>query len=117
MEGFQRWEIIYDRINGALVSGVCGEISDETSEKGTLSLLIEKAYAARDRLSERLGIDPGTDSDFEELVSGFEGLSRTCAKLMYHYGYQDGLRMMEKDNQALPGPAGEGIFAYCGLTV
>lgn len=97
MEGFQRWEIIYDKINGVLVSGVCDEISDETSEKGALTPFIEKAYGARNRLSDRLGIDPACDHDFDLLVSGFEGLSRACAKLMYHYGYQDGSRMLNEE--------------------
>ena len=51
---------------------------------------MEQAYAARDRLGERLGVDPAGDPDLEALVSGFEEMSRVCGKLMYHRGYQDG---------------------------
>jgi len=88
----QRWEDIYNQINGAYIPGVCEGIGDETAEEGVLTPLIEMAYAARDRLAGRLGTDPGTDSDFEQLVSGFEDLSRACGRLMYFYGYRDGQR-------------------------
>lgn len=90
----ERWEIIYNQINGAYIPGVCEGIRDETSAGGEIAPLVEQAYAARDRLSERLGVDPAGDPDFEALVSGFEEMSRVCGKLMYHCCYQDGARMM-----------------------
>ena len=86
----ERWENIYNQINGAYISGVCEGIRDETSAGGELAPLVEQAYAARDRLGERLGVDPAGDPDLEALVSGFEEMSRVCGKLMYHRGYQDG---------------------------
>lgn len=86
----KRWEIVYNQINGAYIPGVCKGVNDETSASGILGPLIEKAYEARDRLAERLDVDPSVDPDFELLVSGFEALSRACGKLMYYYGYQDG---------------------------
>ena len=88
----ERWEIIYNQINGAYVSGVCEGVRDETSMEGVLGPLVERVYEARDRLGERLGVEPGGDSDFEQLVSGFEALSRACGRLMYHYGYRDGAK-------------------------
>lgn len=88
----QRWEELYNQINGVYIPGICDAVRDETSEEGILAPLIERAYAARDRLAERLGADPGFDPDFEQLVSGFESISRACAGLMYLYGYQDGRR-------------------------
>lgn len=90
MQVKKRWEIIYNQINGAYISGVCEGIRDETSAGGELAPLVEQAYAARDRLGERLGVDPAGDPDLEALVSGFEEMSRVCGKLMYHRGYQDG---------------------------
>lgn len=90
MEKDLRWEIIYDQINGMYVTKGCEGVRDETSEMGALCPLIEQAYAARDRLAMRLGIDPTFDRDFELLTSGFEDFSRACGKLMYHYGYIDG---------------------------
>ena len=88
MQDTERWEIVYNQINGAYVPGFCKDVRDESS--GILGPFVEQAYQARDRLCERLGVDPGTDSDFELLVGGFEALSRACGKLMYQYGYQDG---------------------------
>lgn len=90
MQVKKRWEIIYNQINGAYIPGVCEGIRDETSAGGELAPLVEQAYAARDRLGERLGVDPAGDPDLEALVSGFEEMSRVCGKLMYHRGYQDG---------------------------
>lgn len=88
----ERWEVIYNQINGAYVSGVCQGVRDETSMEGELAPLVEQAYGARDRLSERLGVEPGSDPDFEQLVSGFEAISRVCGKLMYRYGCRDGMQ-------------------------
>lgn len=85
----ERWEIIYNQINGVYVPGVCDWVWDET--EGVLGPQIKRAYEARNRLGERLGVDPASDPDFDALVSGFEGLSRACGKLMYYYGYQDEL--------------------------
>lgn len=88
MQSEERWEIIYNQINGAYVPGVCEGVRDEST--GVLTPLVEQAYGARDRLSERLGVDPANDTDFELLVSGFEDLSRACGELMYRYGFADG---------------------------
>lgn len=90
MQEEERWEIVYNQINGAYVPGVCEGVQDETTAEGVLSPLVEQAYEARNRLSERLGVEPDGDPDFEALVSGFEALSRACGKLMYQYGYRDG---------------------------
>lgn len=92
MQDEMRWEFIYDQINGALAPDVCEWIKDETSEDGELSPLIKRIYEARNRISERVGVDPAAEEDFEELVGGFEEFARTCGKLMYHYGYQDGVK-------------------------
>ena len=86
-----RWELIYNQINGALAPDVCEGVKDETSEGGELALLIEQIYEARNRISERMGVDPAADEDFEQLVGGFEDFARACGKLMYHYGCQDGV--------------------------
>ena len=56
--------------------------------EGMLGPMIEQAYAARDRICERLGTG-SEDPDMELLVSGFENFARICGKLMYHYGYLD----------------------------
>lgn len=93
MQDLGRWEFIYDQINGMLQPDVCGWVQDETAEGGELAPLVEQVYEARNRLCERLGADPDTDEDFELLISGFEGLSRACGKLMYRYGYQAGVNM------------------------
>ena len=88
-----RWEFIYNQINGLNGPDVCEWVKDETAEDGALALLVEQIYGVRNRLCKRLGADPDTDKDFGLLVSGLENLSRTCGKLMYHYGYQDGVQM------------------------
>ena len=93
MNDEERWEFIYDQINGLNEADVCEWAKDETAEGGALALLVEQIYGARNRLCKRLGADPDTDKDFGLLVSGFEGVSRTCGKLMYHYGYQDGVQI------------------------
>lgn len=90
MQNEIRWELIYNQINGALAPDVCEGVKDETSEGGELALLIEQIYGARDRISERVGVDPASDEDFEQFVGGFEEFARVCGKLMYRYGYQDG---------------------------
>ena len=91
MQDGARWEFIYDQINGLNAPDVCEWVKDEASEGGKLALLIEQAYEARNRLCEKTGLNPDTDPDFELLLSGLEGLSRACGKLMYHCGYQDGV--------------------------
>lgn len=93
MQDLERWEFIYDQINGLSEPDVCAWVKDETVEGGELAPLVEQVYGARNRLCERLGVDPDTDEDFEQLVSGFEALSRACGRLMYRYGYQDGVQM------------------------
>ncbi len=91
MQDGARWEFIYNQINGMNEPDVCEWVKDETSEGGELAPLIEQVYEARNRLCEKTGLDPDTDPDVELLLSGLEGLSRTCGKLMYHCGYQDGV--------------------------
>ena len=86
----ERWEIIYDQINGLNKYDVCEGVRDESELDGALGPLIDSIYHARDRIGERLGVDPDADPDFELLVIGVENLSRACGKLMYQYGYQDG---------------------------
>lgn len=85
----ERWEFIYDQINGMLRPDVCEWVKNETAEGGELAPLIEQIYEARNRLGERLGVDPATDEDLELLVGGFEDFSCACGKLMYHYGHLD----------------------------
>ncbi|MDE7171802.1 MAG: hypothetical protein K2O11_08025 [Oscillospiraceae bacterium] len=90
MQNAERWKFIYDQINGTNESDVCEWVKDETSEGGELAPLIGQIYEARNRLCEKTGLNPDTDSDIELLVSGFENFARACGKLMYHYGYMDG---------------------------
>lgn len=90
MSGEERWEIIYNQINGMNEPDVCEWARDESSIDGEIGPLTELIYGARDRLCERLGLDPDADPDLELLISGFESLSRACGKLMYRYGYRDG---------------------------
>lgn len=89
MENTERWEVIYNQINGLNESSTCGWVRDESSMEGELGPLIEQAYRARNRICERLGVEADNDEDCEELVSGFEHFARACGKLMYHYGYLD----------------------------
>ena len=91
VNGEERWEIIYNQINGMNESGVCEWVRDESAADGALGPLVEQAYGARNRLCERLGLDSDADPDLELLISGFESLSRACGKLMYQYGYRDGV--------------------------
>ncbi|MBD5133317.1 MAG: hypothetical protein HDT38_02420 [Clostridiales bacterium] len=91
MKDGARWEFIYNQINGMNEPDVCEWAKDETSEGGEVAPLIEQVYEARNRLCGKMGLNPDTDPDFELLISGLEDLSRTCGKLMYHYGYQDGV--------------------------
>lgn len=92
----ERWEIIYNQINGAYAPGVCEGVKDEASEGGELFSLVEKIYEAREHLCERVNLDAGTDPDLEDMFSGFEDLSRVCGKLMYHHGYQDGVNKVSE---------------------
>lgn len=94
MQNEERWKFIYDQITGMNEPDVCEWVRDESSIEGTLGPLIEQAYEARNRICGRLGTDPETDLDIEQLVSGFEDFARACGKLMYHYGYMDGARKM-----------------------
>lgn len=93
MQGGGRWEFIYDKINGISESDVCEWVQDESTMEGALGPLIEQIYKARNHLSIRLNVEPDSDPDFEQLISGFEAISRVCGKLMYHYGYQDGVNL------------------------
>lgn len=89
MREIERWEFIYNQINGLNEPDVCEWIKDETAEDGELAGLVEKICQARDRLCERAKLNAGTDPDIEDIFSGFEDVSRICGKLMYHYGRQD----------------------------
>ena len=91
MQDKERWKFIYDQINGMNEPDVCEWVKDESPITETLGPLIEQAYEARNRICGRLGADPETDPDIELLVSGFEHFARACGKLMYHYGYLDGI--------------------------
>lgn len=91
MRDGERWEFIYDRINGLNEPDVCQWVKDESGMEGVLGPLIEEVYEARDRLCGKMGLDPDADPDLERLLHGFEAISRACGKLMYHYGYQDGI--------------------------
>lgn len=90
MQYGSRWEFIYDQINGFNEPDVCEWVKDETAEGGELAGLAEQIYQARDRLCERSGADPD-DEDLALLIRGFEDFARICGKLMYRYGYQDGI--------------------------
>lgn len=90
MVGEERWKLIYDQINGMHELDICEGVKDESSMDGMLGPFIEQAYGARNRICDRLGIDP-EDPDMELLVSGFEGFARACGKLMYRYGYLNGI--------------------------
>ena len=94
MQDQGRWAFIYNQINGMNEPDVCEWVKDESSMDGLLGPLIEQAYEARNRICGRLGTDPETDSDIELLVSGFEHFAKTCGKLMYQYGYLDGVNKM-----------------------
>jgi hypothetical protein len=91
MNGEERWEFIYNQINGLNEPDVCGWVKDETTGGGELAPLVEQVYEARSRLCGRTGLNPDTDPDVELLVSGFERFARACGKLMYQYGWQDGV--------------------------
>lgn len=91
MRDTERWEFIYNQINGLNESDVCEWARDESESDGVLGPLIEQVYGARDRLCERLALDPDADPDLELLLGGFERLSRACGRLMYGYGYRDGV--------------------------
>lgn len=86
----ERWEFIYNQINGLNEPDVCEWVKDESSMGGALGPLVEQVYGARDRICEKTGLDPDADPDLETLLRGFETISRACGRLMYQYGYQDG---------------------------
>lgn len=88
----ERWEIIYRKMNGEYVLDFCEEVKEEYGKDGVLGPLIQQAYLARDRIAERLGVDPDRDKDFCLMTDGFEDFARTSAKLMYGYAYQDGAK-------------------------
>lgn len=92
MQDEARWEMIYNKINGFIEPDVCPWVRDESSMEGALGPLARQVYEARNRLCERMGVNPDTDPDFELLVSGFEEFSRACGELMYRYGCQDGIK-------------------------
>ena len=85
----ERWEQVYDQINGGYQEGCWDGIWNEAGPDGCIGPLVEQIYSARDRLCERTGISPDADPDLEELLDGFECLCRVCGKLMYHYGRQE----------------------------
>lgn len=84
-----RWKSIYDQINGLNESDVCEWVRDESSIDGEIGPLTEQIYGARNRLCERLGVNPESDPDISLLMKGAEDLARVCGKLMYHYGHLD----------------------------
>lgn len=86
----ERWEFIYNQINGLNEPDVCEWVKDESTMDGALGPLVEQVYRTRDRLCEKTGLDPDADPDLETLLCGFEAISRACGKLMYQYGFQDG---------------------------
>ena len=86
----ERWEIIYNKINGEYVLELCEEVRDECEEGGVLGPLIGEMYRARSRIAKRLGTDPALDDDLVLMTDKLEDYARACGKLMYHYGYQDG---------------------------
>lgn len=88
----ERWEIIYNKINGEYVLDFCQEVRDECAEGGVLGPLIQQFYLARNRIAERIGVDPELDPDFNLMTDGLEGYARACGELMYYYGRQDGIR-------------------------
>lgn len=87
----ERWERIYNKINGEYDPYLCEGVNDEASEDGALGPLIRQIYQARNRIAERLNVDPALDADFNLLIEGIEDYGRVSGKLMYHYGYQDGI--------------------------
>ena len=89
----ERWEFIYDQINGLNEPDVCEWVKDESAMDGALGPLVEQVYGARDRICEKTGLDPDADPDLETLLHGFEAISRACGRLMYQYGYQDGANL------------------------
>ena len=52
--------------------------------------MCQQFYLARNRIAARLGLDPALDRDFTQLTDAMERYARTCGKLMYRYGHQDG---------------------------
>ena len=92
LEKEERWEIIFNKINGEYVLELCKEVKDECAGGGIVGKQIQKLYQARDRVADRLGVDPVIDADFHQMTEALEEYARTCGKLIYHYGYQDGVK-------------------------
>lgn len=90
MQDMERWEFIYNQINGLNEPDVCQWVRDESSMDGALGPLVEQVYQARNRLCAKTGLNADADPDFAVLFSGFEDISRVCGRLMYRYGRQDG---------------------------
>lgn len=90
MRELERWEFVYQQITGLYAEETCGGIRDEMVSGGYLMPFLERAYAARDRLCGRMGVDVYEDPDVDEMLRGFEELCRACGKLMYQYGWRDG---------------------------
>lgn len=84
LEQEERWELIYEKINGEYVMDFCTEVRDEMSG-GEIGPLIQQFYLARNRIAARLGLDPALDRDFTQLTDAMERYARTCGKLMYRY--------------------------------
>ena len=101
MNGEERWEFIYNQINGLNEPDVCGWVRDESTMDGALGPLVEQMYQARDRLCQRAGLDPDSDPDVTQLMDSFEAFSRACGRLMYRYGCED-----EKNTRKRQRPAG-----------
>ncbi len=75
MRKIERWEIAYHQLKR----------SHELVENA-----MDGIYAAKLRLCERAGLDPGHDPDLEEIVERYDCLCHLYSKLMYQYGYRDG---------------------------
>ena len=89
MERKERWEQVYEQINGTRFPDVWDGISNEAGQDGLIGPLVEEIYRGRDRLCARTGISPDGDPDLEVMMDGFERLCRTCGMLMYRYGRKD----------------------------
>lgn len=59
-------------------------IADEFGEGTECGKLYDRVYAAKIRLSDRLGVNE--DSDVEEIIDCMGGIARILALKMYEYG-------------------------------